>query len=67
MAEATTSALRAGEHAVLWRCKHNIIRNPWFHFGNILPCMTVLSQAVHDLAIYALVGEKVHATVSATG
>jgi hypothetical protein len=47
--------------------QHNIIRDAWLRLGDITHYMTVLSQAIYDLAIDALVGKESHLTVSATG
>jgi hypothetical protein len=39
----------------------------WLHFCHIQHCVTFSAQADNDLAIYALVGEQVHATIPAIG
>jgi len=47
--------------------QHDIIRHPWLHLGDVPYRVAVLSQSVHNLAIYTFVGEKLHAMTSATG
>jgi hypothetical protein len=52
---------------LLSQIQHDIIRHAWLHFGDVPYRVAVLSQPVHKLAIYTLVGQKSHAMTSATG
>ena len=47
--------------------QNNVVRDSPLHLRYVQHNMAVLAQAVHNLTIHALIGQKVHAGTPATG